>query len=234
MTPEAWKPLTEEEAIRKADEDYLREERSGHWSSWTGDEAPPWWVAGAGWVDTVLRLAIVHRAVLDERRFDDTVRGRLVGEIRRLAGVIYDRKIWPHDGPLPRPETRREFVDSTQRQLMPTLAMIDQEVLICTEPEECTENATPAVAVDNAVQRREAIDNLLAASQRFTKTQLRRNHIWKLARHQSPRQFERWQSGSSKATASDDRNFRHILSLNPEQFVKQLRVQKLIPEKDAL
>jgi hypothetical protein len=54
MPASEWKPLTADEAIRKADEQYLHQERTAGWSAWQGDGVPPWWSAGLRWVETVI------------------------------------------------------------------------------------------------------------------------------------------------------------------------------------
>ena len=135
MPESKWKPLSEAAALRRADEKYLREERVGKWSAWKGDGPPPWWTAGFVWVETVI-TAFAERVLTTERCFDDSLRGRLYGESRKQAVAIYDRKIWHHDAPLSDLVKRREFVDWVVREIAPLLALMDQEVMICTEPDE--------------------------------------------------------------------------------------------------
>jgi hypothetical protein len=54
-------------------------------------------------------------------------------------------------------------------------------------------------------------------------------HIWKMAGHKWPRQFQYWKAGTDRqpgqtrgATGADDRNFRRILSMQPAKFVNEL------------
>src|ERR1039458_2301525 len=94
--------LSEDEAIRRADQKYLEAEQTGEWSAWNGPGTSPWWVAGCDWVETVI-LAFGERVLLAEHRFNDSLRGRLFGESRKQAGAVYDRKLWLYDSALRNP-----------------------------------------------------------------------------------------------------------------------------------
>lgn len=55
-----------------------------------------------------------------------------------------------------------------------------------------------------------------------------RKHIWKAAKHKTPRQFEHWQRCDAKATAQDNVNFGRILSMDPADFISELKKKGII------
>jgi hypothetical protein len=223
--------LSEDEAIRRADQKYLEAEQTGEWSAWNGPGTSPWWVAGCDWVETVI-LAFGERVLLAEHRFNDSLRGRLFGESRKQAGAVYDRKLWLYDSVLRNPTSRQAFVDWVARQMGPTLATFDQEVLVCTAPDVSVnasiEGQRKAGDLNTATDRRAAVDALLGNAGLLSPGRLFRKHIWKMAGHETARQFEHWQAADTKATHADDSNFRRIVRLSPENFLADLRKKKLI------
>jgi hypothetical protein len=64
-----------------------------------------------------------------------------------------------------------------------------------------------------------------------TGKKITRKHIWRALGHSSARQFQYWQSGSKRATKSDDRNFTRILGMKPSDFAKKHWTQ---PENSQL
>jgi hypothetical protein len=50
-----------------------------------------------------------------------------------------------------------------------------------------------------------------------------RNHIWKAAGHKQGRQFSYWLQGSQKATETDDRTIRRVLSMEPLTFIETVQ-----------
>jgi len=73
--------------------------------------------------------------------------------------------------------------------------------------------------IDAAMSRREAVDAFILKCQQETSRKVTRRHIWSLAGHQGPRQFQFWQALDPKATRQDDKNFRRLLKMNPQAFV---------------
>jgi hypothetical protein len=57
---------------------------------------------------------------------------------------------------------------------------------------------------------------------------LRRKHIHLAVGHKTPRQFQLWQSGNTKATQQDNQNFTRILHMRPADFVALLRRRNII------
>jgi hypothetical protein len=55
-------------------------------------------------------------------------------------------------------------------------------------------------------------------------------YIWLAAEHRSPRQFQYWKAGDSKATRADDQNFRRLLNMNPSNFVALLLEKGLVKQ----
>jgi hypothetical protein len=72
---------------------------------------------------------------------------------------------------------------------------------------------------------RSMVDDFLLRCNRESDAGLKviRKHIWIVAGHKHPRQFQYWQERSDKATAEDDRNFRRILRMRPAEFFALLR-----------
>jgi hypothetical protein len=54
------------------------------------------------------------------------------------------------------------------------------------------------------------------------KVNLIRKHICLAVGHKKPRQFQYWQAQSKKASKADDKNFRRILAMTPDEFVAVL------------
>lgn len=82
--------------------------------------------------------------------------------------------------------------------------------------------------VHPAGSRREAVDAFLRKCKQETPVHVTRGHIWRLAGHQTPRQFQFWQASDPKATTQDDQNFRRILGMNSQAFVDLLKMKGLI------
>ncbi len=83
------------------------------------------------------------------------------------------------------------------------------------------------VSATNAVvpkTKAEKVDEFLARVLSETGKRVNRTHIWKLAGHNTARQFEYWQeSNAKKATAADEINFARILEMAPAKFLDDLR-----------
>jgi hypothetical protein len=231
MAEQEWRPLAEDEAIRRADQKYLEAEQAGEWSVWNGGGTPPWWAAGCEWVETAI-LHFGERVILAELLFNDSLRRRLYGEIRKQASAFYDRKLWHYDSPLGNPTKKRAFVNWVVRRMGPTLATFDLEVLACTAPY-VSVNAPidghhKVGDLTTAAERRAAVDALLERACVLFTGRPSRTQIWKLAGHKTARQFERWQAADSRATRADATNFRRIVKLPPEGFLSELRKKRLI------
>jgi hypothetical protein len=61
------------------------------------------------------------------------------------------------------------------------------------------------------------------------KVKLIRTHIWRLAGHQTARQFQYWQAAGDKATDEDERSFGRILDMKTASFVALLKKKRIIP-----
>ena len=70
---------------------------------------------------------------------------------------------------------------------------------------------------------RTLVDDFLQNFRMATDGKITRKQIWQAAGHKTGRQFEFWQSGSPKATREDDRNFRRLLNLQPQEFADLLQ-----------
>jgi hypothetical protein len=112
-------------------------------------------------------------------------------------------------------------------------------------PEESAKNETvptpvppppPVVcARDIAGARRQLVDTFLARCNEVSTVRIGRRHIWRFIAHSHARQFEYWQAGDDRspgttrgATEQDDQNIRRVLSMQPEEFLSQLRQRELI------
>jgi hypothetical protein len=78
--------------------------------------------------------------------------------------------------------------------------------------------------------RRAVVDGFLLQCKQETPLKATRTHIWRAVGHTRPRQFQYWQAGQGRlpgtsrgATEEDDRNFRRILAMEPEDFVALLK-----------
>lgn len=82
-----------------------------------------------------------------------------------------------------------------------------------------------ALAVDPEADRRKIVDAFLNQCTRESGVgfKVTRKHIWLVAGHSQPRQFQYWQGRSSEATEEDDRNFQRILSMPPGEFIGLLK-----------
>jgi hypothetical protein len=72
------------------------------------------------------------------------------------------------------------------------------------------------------------VDEFLRRCTQETKLKATRKHIWQVALHGSPRQFQYWQASSPKATKQDDLNFRRILEMKPTDFETLLKKKGII------
>ena len=90
------------------------------------------------------------------------------------------------------------------------------------------ETQIPGAADVGPASRPQRVNDFLARVKGETGEKATRTHIWKLAGHKRPRQFEFWQASSTKATKADERNFDRILAMTPAQFVYDLRNKSII------
>lgn len=95
----------------------------------------------------------------------------------------------------------------------------------------------PASAISPTSDRNAVIDAFLAKCNADLGAEPRiiKKHIWQAAGHTHPRQFQYWQAGEDRApennrgaTEQDERNFRRILNMSPEDFRVLLRKMKLV------
>lgn len=75
---------------------------------------------------------------------------------------------------------------------------------------------------DKSENRVALVDAFLERCNQQAKFPIIRKHIWLAAGHERPRQFQYWQSRSTKATQQDNTNFRRILSMSPSDFLAVL------------
>ncbi len=83
-------------------------------------------------------------------------------------------------------------------------------------------------SLNNTGSRRAMVDAFILKCKQETSRNVTRGHIWRLAGHQGPRQFQFWQASDPKATTQDDQNFRRILAMTPHAFVDALKKKSLI------
>jgi len=83
--------------------------------------------------------------------------------------------------------------------------------------------------VGSTLTRRQKVDYFIEECLRETSIRINKRHIWMVAGHKCPRQFEYWQAGTDRAprgrrgaTLQDDLNFRRILALRPIGFIDLL------------
>ena len=88
-----------------------------------------------------------------------------------------------------------------------------------------------ASAEEPEADRRKIVDTFLNQCNRESGAgfKVTRKHMWLVAGHKHPRQFQYWQERSSKATEEDDRNFRRILSMLPGEFIELLNKRGIFP-----
>jgi hypothetical protein len=93
--------------------------------------------------------------------------------------------------------------------------------------------AQPVAAIhkDCKSDRHTKVDGFLEQCNRVASFKVTRQHISKVAKHTSPRQFQYWQSGSDKATKQDGTNFSRIVSMDPDTFIELLLSMKLAPRR---
>lgn len=82
--------------------------------------------------------------------------------------------------------------------------------------------------VHPAGSRREAVDAFILKCWQEKSRKVTRKHIWSLAGHQGPRQFQFWQASDPKATRQDDENFRRLIKMNPQAFADLMKKKGLI------
>jgi hypothetical protein len=89
----------------------------------------------------------------------------------------------------------------------------------------------PSVTTAGEANRRIKVDAFLLKCNQEPDlaVELRRKHIHLAVGHKTPRQFQRWQSGSSKATPQDHQNFTRILDMPASEFVALLRRLGAVP-----
>jgi hypothetical protein len=75
------------------------------------------------------------------------------------------------------------------------------------------------------------VDNFLGQCNAETNVGFKviRKHLWQAAGHARARQFERWQKGSDKASAPDDRTFLRLLNMTPAEFVALVKKKGIFP-----
>lgn len=79
--------------------------------------------------------------------------------------------------------------------------------------------------VSSSPANRQRVDQFIEASA-ASGFKITRVAIWKAAGHSQPRQFQYWQNGDPRATASDARNFDRILAMSPRDFDRLRRKSK--------
>jgi hypothetical protein len=94
------------------------------------------------------------------------------------------------------------------------------------------DSAPPFPREADPTGRRALVGTFLANCRPETSVKVLKKHLWLAVRHKTSRQFEYWQAGvdrvpgsksSRGANRQDDRNFRRILAMKPEEFVDLLR-----------
>jgi hypothetical protein len=175
----------------------------------------------------VLRVfaAFAHEACdLGTQRTWTVDRVRSVAEefLRRFTVEAYYeefREVTSHSNRSLLPKMERSFRNSPQWH------QFEAELLAVAERQAGLEAGTP---VNDAGSRRAEVDAFILKCKQETSLNVTRGHIWRLAGHQAPRQFQFWQASDPKATAQDDHNFRRILAMTPQAFVDLLKKKGLI------
>jgi|GEM_PF-3570607 len=92
--------------------------------------------------------------------------------------------------------------------------------------------AEPAMneADGNRAGRRAIVDSFLLRCNELKDLRVKviRKHIWLAVGHKHPRQFQRWQAESDKATDADAQNFGRILAMSPAAFKALLEEKGII------
>jgi hypothetical protein len=88
-------------------------------------------------------------------------------------------------------------------------------------------------AAQGEPNRSAMVDNFLGQCNAETNVgfKLIRKHLWLAAGHARGRQFERWQKGSNKASAADDRTFLRLLNMTPAEFVALVKKKSIFTSK---
>lgn len=84
------------------------------------------------------------------------------------------------------------------------------------------------VGTGEGTYRRAAVDAFILKCTQGTRLKATRTHIWRMAGHSGPRQFQFWQASDPKATAQDDQNFRRILAMDPTDFEALLKKKGIV------
>lgn len=116
----------------------------------------------------------------------------------------------------------------------PMVAPIEQRLLHWQEKgyrEIAPKKQSASTKIDNisSCERTTLVAEFLVASNVISSTHLFKRHIWRAAGHTQARQFEYWQSRSSRTNTSDEQTFARIMSMTPREFVKLLIDRNIIP-----
>jgi hypothetical protein len=94
---------------------------------------------------------------------------------------------------------------------------------------EMGQNSLPEVrAGTTGCDRSSEVKAFLSVCNLVSETRIHKRHIWLSIGHQTPRQFEYWQSCNEKATKADSENFSRVLKSGPAAFLETLRLKRLI------
>lgn len=97
-----------------------------------------------------------------------------------------------------------------------------------------------AKQINTAKDRRARVESFLQKCSVELTIRVRKTHIWRAAGHTTARQFQYWQAGDDRransasthgATEEDDRNFRRILEMRPQDFLTLLEQKGLMAAK---
>ncbi len=125
-------PPSHDDAVAKADAEFLRQEMAGKWNQWEATQGvPPWWQAGVEWVWRI--VSACGERHLSGGYFGDSLRPLLLEFASEQVDTIYDRRLQYYDL-VDRPEKQRgklNFLEYVFREITPRISQFDMEVLIC-------------------------------------------------------------------------------------------------------
>jgi hypothetical protein len=163
-------------------------------------------------------LRLVTIDAISEKAYDKSGRKFAGGWIENWAGSL-------------QPEVRREFQRSAEWQQFQDALL---EVAECHEaPASESDGLVHKIGSDQKRGRSRIVDDFLDRCNRDPAADFKviRKHVWQLAGHANARQFQYWQEGSDKATDEDNRKFRQILHLPPQQFIALVKKKNLVLNK---
>ena len=203
----------------EAEAEFTAAEAQGDWLEWDGSGPRPWRDAAARYV---CKIALA--------------RGMGAAQVRELSRSVFETRLRSYEaahsvllrysGPDFVKYCEARFRQEVARGFLQSASVVDSEA----KAGEASSAQPEATVVLDVTNRRAEVDRFLRKCNLESRSEVRREHIWRAVGHKHPRQFGYWQAGQDRlpgtihgATKADDQNFRRILAMDPARFVALLK-----------